>query len=353
MHTISPFKSNEVLCSFNPETYPALIVSPRVSDMDSMEWARNHQEEIAQAVDTYGGILFNGFRISKEDFREFYTLAAGQEPESYQGDTPRPEVEDKIYISTVVANGSAIPPHQEDSANHSGYLEKIGFCCLNPPKPGTGQTRIADAKAVSLAIEERMPDLWQRMTTTTLTYTCRYLPKDSWRTRWIRWLNPSHATIEQRFDTDNKEAIANKCREEGLQHHWDGDWLVVERSGVPATIDIEGVTVFFNQIYLDRLNPELCGGWFFYLLARILLYPTSRSMQFDVKFDDGLVFSRSEASDLLKLIKQFEKGIDWEAGDVLILNNLKTMHAKSPHKDESEENKRQIIVAMSGYHKRV
>lgn len=340
---LNPF-NNSFNCYFENEASLPLIISPGSSEVDFVEWAEDHQEKIAQVIKEYGAVVFSGFGLTEERFNEAFTAVTGMPPQSYKGDTPRDEVDSNIYKSTAVAKGATIPLHQEVSGGARTDMPKyISFFCVTPPKSGTGQTLVGSARDVSDTIRNAMPAVWQNLSTKTLTYTARYLPKDSWRTRWIRWLNPSHATIEKRFGTENRREVEEKCRQEGLTCSWDGEWAVVSRSGVPATIEVDGITLFCNQIHVDKLNPKLCGGWFKYLMARLLLYPTSGSMQFDVQFDDGTQINRSDASTLLTILEQHQTGRDWIEGDLMVLDNATTMHGKTRH-----EGNREILVAMSG-----
>lgn len=351
---INAFSGGQVRCWTETNTDSPLIVSPLSSekDLEFIPWAQEHPEEIADAVKEWGAVMFKGFKgLSGEKFSDAFEAATGGPPQLYKGDTPRDEVYPNIYKSTAVYPSHNIPPHQEVSGGPRKNMPKfISFFCVSPPTPGTGQTQVASAKSISKDIERLMPDLWKKMQSTTLTYTARYLPSDSWRTKWIRWLNPSHATIQKRFGTEVREEVEDKCREEELDFRWDGGWIVISRSGIPATIDVDGTTVFCNQIYLDRFNRHMCGGWFGgwlnYLFARAILYPTERSMQFDVAFDDGTPISREEAGCLLTIIANHQRGIDWEKNAFLLIDNRSTTHAKTPHSDEYY--KREILVALGG-----
>ena len=339
---VNLFSDDICVCIQERKNSP-LIVYPR-STINFIQWSQEHQQEVAEAIKQYGVIVFSGFGLTKENFHDALTAATGMPPQIYKGDTPRNEVGSNIYQSTAVAGGQTIPLHQEVSAGDRRDMPQyISFFCVTPPEKGTGQTLVGNAKNVSLAIQAAMPDLWKCMSTHTLTYTARYLPKDSLRTRWIQWLNPSHATIEKRFGTEKKEEVEKKCRQEGLTCRWDGGWAVVSRSNVPATINREGVTLFCNQIHVDRFNPKLCGGWLNYIFARLFLYPTSGSMQFDVEFDDGTQISRNDASKLLSILEEHQVGRDWKKGDLMILDNVATMHAKTSHTGN-----REILVAMNG-----
>lgn len=341
----NPFSSDaRVYCYRETEGSP-LVISPVDADVDFIEtWAPRNQNEIVAAVRACGAVVFSGFNLKKEDFLRAFTNALGMPPESYKGDTPRQEEGFNIYRSTAVADGVSIPLHQEVSAGLRAAMPKyIAFFCVVPPTPGTGQTVIGSARALTEKVQEVVPDLWHSMRTTPLTYIARYLPSGTLRTRWIQRLNPSHATIERRFGTEVREVVEEKCRQEGATCRWDGNWAVVSRSGVPATIDYEGTTLFCNQVHLDVLSPQLCGGNVHYMAARALLYPTRDSLQFDVEFDTGTQISPKDASTLLTILKEHEVGRDWQAGDFMILNNVTTLHGKTPHTGE-----REILVAMAG-----
>lgn len=330
-------------CFFEEKTHSPLVISPHV-EIDFIPWARENQLTIAKAIHEFGAIVFSGFDLTKQNFSEAFTAITGMAPQPYKGDTPRDEVSFQVYKSTAVADGHTIPLHQEVSGGRRKDMPKyISFFCETPPEKGTGQTQVGNVKRISEEIQAVMPGLWKKMTTTTLTYTARYLPKNSWYTQWIRWLNPSHATLEKRFGTENKAEIEAKCKLEGLTCEWDRDWAVISRKGVPATIEREGQTLFCNQVYLEKLSPKLCGGWIKYIFARILLYPTARTMQFDAHFDDGTQISQSDASTLLTILEKHREGRNWKKGDLMVLDNVTAMHAKTSH-----VGKREILVAMSG-----
>jgi alpha-ketoglutarate-dependent taurine dioxygenase len=312
--------------------------------MDFISWARQNQQKIAKAIQELGVIVFNGFNLTQEKFSEAFTAITGSAPQVYKGDTPRDEVSYQIYKSTAVGNAHTIPLHQEVSGGSRTDMPKyISFFCVTPPTEGTGQTVVGNARKISRRIQQQMPKFWSDMTTKTLTYKARYLPSNHWRTNWIRWLNPSHATIQKRFGTEKREEVEAICQREGLICEWDGDWAVISRKGVPAIIERDGEKLFCNQVHVDRLNPKLCGGWIQYIFARLFLYPTSRSMQFDVHFDDGSQISRKDASQLLSILEEYQEGRNWKKGDLMVIDNATTLHGKTSH-----VGKREILVAMTG-----
>lgn len=339
------FPQDMFQCALVSEEDSPLVVSPLADKkMDLAEWAQSHQVQLAHAIKEYGAIVFSGFNLStKEDFGKAFTAITGMVPDRYPGEI-RKELGSNIYKSAKVANGHAIPLHQEFSyADRKRMPKYISFFCIQPPKEGTGQTTVGNVATITKKIQNLMPDLWALMTTQTLTYTSRYLPSNSWLTRWIRWLNPSFATIQQQFRTENPKQVEDKCEKDGLKWDWDGRWAIVTRKAIPAILQANSNTLFCNQMHLFKLSPKLCGGWINYIFARILLFPISRFMQADVKFDNGRAISLKECNQLLTILEENQKGRDWKKGDLMILDNGTTMHGKKPHTGE-----RKIIVAMAG-----
>ncbi len=335
-------------CHFQERMSSPLIVSPCTgkSDVDLTAWAKKNQIKMAEAINKYGAIVFSGFKLTEDSFPETFTAITGTSPKAYKGDTPRDQVSHRafIYKSTAVADTHNIPPHQEVSVGDRKDMPRyISFFCVVPPKKGTGRTELGNVEKITEEVQKEMPDLWRQLQTKNLTYTARYLPDNDWRTGWIRWLNPSHATLTKRFGTENKKEIEDICLKEGLTCEWDGRWAVISRKEIPGIINVNGKTLLCNQIYLDKQTPQLYGGWLNYILVRVLLYPTSRSMQFDVRFDDGTEISRADAGKLLDIVQKYREGRDWKATDLMIVDNRTTMHAKTPH-----HGPRKIIVAMGG-----
>lgn len=337
------FPEAQFKCYFEKGTTLPLVVEPKKPDMDLISWAEQNQKNSLTAIKKLGAICFSGFKLTKETFGKAFTALTGRALAPYKGDTPREVVGTNTYKSTAVGKSHPIPLHNEVSYGERKDMPELIAFFANKPSTIGGQTTVGNGRLITKRIAEVMPALWKKMETQNLTYSTTYLPSNNWRTRWIRWWNPSHSTIEQQFGTTDRKIIEAKCKEQGLTCKWDGDWLVVFRKGIPATIDIDGEKLVCNQIHLDRFNPFLCGGYLRYILGRLILYPSNRSMQFNVQFDNGDVISRSDASKLCAIYQQFQQGIDWRPKAFMIVNNATTLHGKTVHKGE-----RDVLVVMGG-----
>lgn len=66
-------------------------------------------------------------------------------------------------------------------------------------------------------------------------------------------------------------------------------------------------------------------------------------MQYDVQFDDGTTISRSDAGNLIAILRECQEGRNWKKNDLMIIDNATTMHGKTIHKSD-----REILVTMGG-----
>lgn len=336
------FPENLFSCSYPTVEHTPLLVTPHKKKMDLIAWATGHQKDIAKAIQQHGAIVFQGFDLNSGNFPDAFKAITGSAPAPYKGDSPREKVQGNIYHSTSVADDHVIPLHQEVAAKRESMPEHIAFFCDVPPQPGTGQTTLGDVKAVTKAIQASAPDIWKLLVTKKLTYTTRLLPQGTWRTAWIQRLNPSHATVGGYFGTEDRSKIQKICQDDGSTCTWDDGWAIVRREGVPATIEFDGAPQFGNQIHLDKFSPTLCGGRLKYGLARLFLYQTSQSNQYDVEWADGTPIGTDVGERLLSIIQKHEIVRTWKKGDLTVLDNRAMMHGKRPHQGD-----RRILVAMA------
>lgn len=326
-------------CTYETPQLKPLIVEPKPeTDLNLISWAKANRKIVQSELDQHGALVFRGFGLTTETFPLAFEAMTGKTHERYKGAVPRKEVAENVYESSAVAPGEKIPLHQELSYAPLDIKPKyIAFYCGTPPQPGIGQTILADVRAVTEDIKASAPDIWALLNENHFTYSSRYLPNDTLRTKWIQLLNPSHASVRTRFGNGDPSEI---CKEQGYQ--WDAERLIVFKSGIPGTIEVNGETLFCSGLHLDIMSPELCGGKFRYAMARLLLYPTKASAQFDVQCDDGTPIPADIPGRILSILKRHEIVRDWkESGELLLVDNRTIMHGKNPHKGP-----RQLSVVM-------
>lgn len=127
---------------------------------------------------------------------------------------------------------------------------------------------------------------------------------------------------QDRFDTHDRELAERRCRESTLQFDncwWHGSTLMT-RIRVPA---FHGGTMLFPRIALDA--PSITNGFRRYPLG------------------NGAELTDDEVNVLLNAFLDTREGTHWEAGDLLLVDNIRYGHSREPCSGA-----RDIGVAMAG-----
>ncbi|MGE3954043.1 MAG: hypothetical protein AB7F31_02450 [Parachlamydiales bacterium] len=118
--------------------------------------------------------------------------------------------------------------------------------------------------------------------------------------------------------------------------------LVVTRKGIAGTLKVGDELLSCHEVAVDKMSQKLCNDSAIgYQFVRNCLYPVG-SEQYDVKWDGGELISEDEGAHLLSIYERFERKVDWERGDLMLLHNGLMMHGKQIH-----EGPRDIRVAMA------
>src|SRR5215470_5257113 len=133
-----------------------LVVEPIVERVDLAQWAQANRECIEGLLLNHRAVLFRGFDVKTvADFKHFaLATSSGELLEYTDRSSPRHEVGDGIYVSTIYPADRRINLHNEGTYWLAWPL-KIYFCCLGPPDQG-GETPIADVRKV---FERLDPDI--------------------------------------------------------------------------------------------------------------------------------------------------------------------------------------------------
>lgn len=297
-----------------------------------------HNSLLKEKLLTHGGLLFRNFPIRNE--HDFSTLIknfkAGKFVDYIGGDSPRKKIREGIYTSTEAPPSIKIPLHQELSFVKN-YPSHIYFYCDIAPVE-KGETILADARKVFQALSK---DIKQRFIEKNLLYISRYYYKSAFM-NFINKLQPSHKSWIDVFETTDKQEVEKKCRENEFSFQWNhNDWLQISQK-CPAVISHPKTheTVWFNQAHLFDFNPKLLGWWRY--PASKLLYLRQYTKLHEVFFGDSTPIPREDLYSILDTLDQHTISFPWQKGDVLILDNILTMHGRAMF-----EGKRRVLVAMT------
>lgn len=301
--------------------YPFLVESNYKS---FKKYISQHREFVFNELNYSGAILFRGFDLeSPLDFEKAVKLINPNLKNYFGGDSPRNKITSKVYTSTHYPSDQTISMHHEKSySNH--YPEYIFLFCHIEPEVG-GETPIADGRE----IYKKMP--------------CKII--DKFKDKKIKYIMNLHSGIgigkswQEAFEIDSKVELEKVLKEYNVPFQWRvGDKLRIEEIVDPIlTLPHSGEKVFFSQV--DQWHPLGLGKEIFEDLKLIM---SDEDFYHNCKFGDDSDIDIEYISTIQEVVNKERVFFKWKKGDLLILNNLISMHGRMPF-----SGKRQILVAMT------
>jgi alpha-ketoglutarate-dependent taurine dioxygenase len=298
-----------------------LVFVPAIDNVDLAEWAASHRAEIESNLDQYGALLFRGFGL--DGAPDFERVAAAIAPDLYAeyGDLPPEPTSQRIYGSTPYPADKMILFHNESSHLPEWPLRQF-FSCVHPSETG-GETPLLDCRAVCKALD---PELLQKFSDKGLMYVRNFSEGVD-----VPW--------QEFFHTTSREEVERACAEAGMGYEWTPDGGLRVRTRAPAVTahPRTGDRVFFNQIQLHH--------------ARCLDEETRTALQQlfsedelprNVLFGDGSPIPDEVVDRLGEIYEELCVDFPWEAGDMIVLDNMLVAHARRPFTGP-----RKVLVAMA------
>lgn len=289
-----------------------------------LEAASRLRAQIDDALMTTGGILLRDFSVpSIETFQQF-AASFGHPLLKYEfASTPRSEASSAgVYSSTEYPSHQSIPLHNEQAYTREWPM-KIWFHCVTASPVG-GETPIADSRA----IYRRMPKEILKRFEPGILYVRNYGEFD------VPW--------QQVFGTDNRAEVEAYCQRAGIIWEWkaDGDLRTKQLCQAVETHPVTGEKIWFNQAHLfhiSNLQPEVRES-----LEDILGIDDVPRNVYDA---NGLAIDDAVFAEVRAVLDAETVSFTWQNGDVMMLDNMLTAHARSPF-----QGARKVVVAMAEAH---
>lgn len=297
-----------------------VVIEPIDPGLDPALWAATRRVAIEGLLHRHGAVLFRGFDLGTVTAFEAFAEALSPGLHGTYGDLPKKEGGRNVYRSTPYPEREMILYHNESSHLES-WPGKQWFFCEQPSRVG-GATPLADIRQVLECLPaEVVADFERKGLMYSRTFTAGVEP--SW---------------ESFFGSSDRAVVEQRCREQGTDFEWlDSETLQV-RTRCPAVIrhPLTGERAFFNQLQLhhpfclgEEMREDLLDMFGVDRLPRM------------VSYGDGMPI----ADEVMVLVGQAYETcavrFDWRKGDVAMLDNMLTAHARDPY-----EEPRLIVVAM-------
>lgn len=289
---------------------------------DAPRWAAENREALRTQVTEHGALLVRGLGLRAADqVGAVFTGLGGDPMQDREAFAPRQVHGPGLYSSSTWPANQPMCMHHESSYR----LEFPGlmlFACLSAPDQG-GATAVADAERVLQALPAALSERFER---------------EGWLlTR--SYNDEIGASLAESFGTDDRTAVERYCRDHAIEFTWQPDGSLRTRQRRPAVVrhPLTGRRCWFNQI-------AFLNEW--------TLAPEVREYLVDVYGEDGLPFNTRFGDgspigeDVVQLInatyERHTRREPWQAGDVLLVDNVRTAHSR-----ESYSGEREVLVAMA------
>lgn len=299
-----------------------LLLKPNIAGINLIKWAASNQEFIAKNLLKYGGILFRNFEIgSMLEFEQFIQTVSGELLEYRDRSSPRSAIQGKIYTSTDYPANQSIFLHSENSYAAVWPL-KIFFHCVTPAEQG-GETPIADTRRLFKQINPKIRD--------------RFLEKG---VMYVRNFGDGFGLPWQTvFQTTNPSEVETFCRSHGIEFEWkEGNRLRTRQVRQAITIHPKtGELVWFNHaafFHVSTLEPNIREA----LLAEF----SEEDLPHNTYYGDGSPIEPNVLEEIRAAYQRETVIFPWQAGDVLMLDNMLTAHGRQPFIGQ-----RKVVVGMS------
>ena len=291
-------------------------------------WAAEHVHELDEWLNRAGAVLLRGFRIGSPG--EFHDVVAAIRPRLLNyvgGDSPRRLLGERIYTSTEFPQDMEIGLHNELSYTRS-WPERVFFCCLVAADSG-GETHIADSRRVFLHMD---PAVRNRFSDKGVIYRQHLRDGDGEPGPGKSW--------QETFDTSDRGETERICRNQHMDFQWTSRGLrtTLRNPGV-LSHPITGETCWFNQADMWHASFDTVKAQ---ESPRAVKGSGEEALGSHACYGDGSEIPIADLAAVRSACRKSEILFSWQAGDLLILDNVLAMHGRKPFRGE-----RRVLVAMA------
>lgn len=299
-----------------------LVVEPATEGVDLTTWGAGAKEWIEQRLLQHGAVLFRGFGVdSLDEFHRAVGAVSGPPLEYTERSSPRSEVGSNIYTSTDYPPEEEIFPHNEHSYKDTFPLH-LWFYCAQPPETG-GATPLADCRRVHRRLPEEIRRRFEEK---------GYLYQRNFGEGFgLPW-----QTV---FGSDDRGEVEEYCRRHDIEPEWrSGDRLrtrqvrrVSGRHPQSGEVSWFNHLTFFHVSTLPRVMREALTADF-----------AEEDLPNQTYYGDGSSIEPEVLETLRRAYREEAVRFPWQRGDVILIDNLLTAHAREPFTGS-----RKVLVAMA------
>ncbi|WP_236184923.1 TauD/TfdA family dioxygenase [Pseudomonas protegens] len=301
-----------------------LLCTPNVPGVGLAQWAGENRELLQEKLDRHATLLFRGFAVQDiNEFNQCVDSISGGALEYLFRASPRTQITKKlnVYSSTDYPAVEKIFPHNEHSYSPVFPLHLYFYCDV--PSTTGGETPFGDTRHLLARIDPQVREEFQRKR---VLYVRNY--GDGMGLPW--------QTV---FQTEDRAEVEAYCAKIGVTPEWKSGNRLRTRQQGPAMVrhPRTGESVWFNHAtFFNALTlPESIRDS---LLAEF----APEDLPQNTFFGDGSPIPDDYITHLQQLYREVMVEFPWEKGDVVMLDNILTLHARNEYSGP-----RKILTAMA------
>ncbi|MEU6095309.1 TauD/TfdA family dioxygenase [Streptomyces sp. NPDC047079] len=267
-------------------------------------------------------VVFRGFAVTPAELDEVMDVLLPDRLAYVHGNSPRTKVGRNVYTSTEYPPQYTISMHNELSYAHQ-WPARLLFFCERAPESG-GATPVVDGERWLASLD---PEVREHFAAG-VRYTQNLHSGQGFGKSW-----------QETFETDSRDDVEKFLDGAGAEYEWqpDGGLRVTQVRRATVRHPVTDTEVWFNQA--DQWHAAGLGDETAAALARIM---PERDLPQSVSFADGSPIPEAYVTQVRDRGLQAAVDVDWEAGDLLLIDNVLVAHGRRPYTGP-----RRVLVAMS------
>ncbi|WP_441004449.1 TauD/TfdA family dioxygenase [Pseudocolwellia agarivorans] len=307
------------------EEFPAIIVNDGSIKTieEATSWISSNLSTLQTELNCTGAILFRGFPVTNAQTYDDFFSAFGYPNFTYKeslSNAVRINYTEYVFTANEAPKDVEIYLHNE-MAQTPIYPERISLFCEEAADHG-GATVICRSDEIYKQLVEFDPETTNKLEQVGIKYTTimpgEDRPESGQGRSWRSTLSVSDVA-----------GAEEKLKELGYTWQWleDGS-LKAQTAALPAIRTLQGDRkVFFNQIIAAY------KGW----------QGVNEDPSVALCFGDNTFFTKSYLDKVVSISESVSYNIDWQNGDVALVDNNLAMHGRRPY---SGETKRKVLVVL-------
>ncbi|OUL26770.1 taurine catabolism dioxygenase TauD [Nostoc sp. T09] len=253
------------------------------------------QEEIISLFNLYGVLLFRGFEVNAEIFKDFSNLLSTDFIDYSGGAFNRRIINGDKTILSVNDFNSEIKLHGEMYYQKNVPLMLWFFCAT--PASDKGETIICDGRQFFNELSNSTKELFSKKK---LKFTVP-MTEEAW---------------QKKYKIENLNQLQEICKHNDIKLTISKDKSIVAEYLCPATI------------------PSKCGNYQVFINS---LLPTKQLYPNIIKFEDDSDIPKEVMSEVNEIAERITTEIAWQKGDILMIDNTRVLHGRRAFSDENRE----------------